>query len=65
MQDKVVSRRETAARLNISLRTLDRLARNGDGPRRIQISERRYGYPESELQAYVQRKLQASVPQNV
>jgi predicted DNA-binding transcriptional regulator AlpA len=59
--DKLISRRETAARLNISLRTLDRLTQTGNAPRKIQISERRIGYPESEIQAYVNRKLEESV----
>ncbi|HMF22503.1 MAG TPA: helix-turn-helix domain-containing protein [Pseudolabrys sp.] len=51
--DYVRSPREAAERLGISMATLRRMAQRGEGPQRIRISDRRIGYPDSALAAFV------------
>jgi predicted DNA-binding transcriptional regulator AlpA len=60
MKDRLLTRREAAAVLTISTRTLDRLERNGKAPRKVQISERRIGYPASEIENFLKRKLEGA-----
>jgi predicted DNA-binding transcriptional regulator AlpA len=51
--DCVRTRQETAEMLRISLRTLRRLEVKGDLPPRIRISERIFGYRDSQINAYL------------
>ena len=46
---KILSRRDTAKMLDVSLDTLDRLARRNEGPQRIRLSVRRLGYRLSDI----------------
>jgi predicted DNA-binding transcriptional regulator AlpA len=47
-----LTRVEAAAHLNISVSTLDRLARDGSGPGRLKIGQRRWVYPLAEVQRW-------------
>ena len=49
----VRSPKEAAERLGISISTLRRLEQRGEGPRRIKISDRRIGYPDSALADFI------------
>ena len=42
---RVLTHRETAVYLGLSESTLERLDRDGLGPRRVRLSTRRWGYP--------------------
>jgi predicted DNA-binding transcriptional regulator AlpA len=53
MIDRVISRQETARMLSVSMATFERLERAGVLPRRIQVSQRRFGYLESDLAKYL------------
>ncbi|MDH3669138.1 MAG: excisionase family DNA-binding protein [Paracoccaceae bacterium] len=53
---RILSLRETARRLGISLSTLKRLI-NAGTIRKIQVTERRVGIVESELDDFVSRRL--------
>jgi excisionase family DNA binding protein len=53
--DKILSPQEAASRLNLSVRTLDRLAHDKRGIRKIQLSTRRVGYRESDVTAMIER----------
>jgi predicted DNA-binding transcriptional regulator AlpA len=57
--DYVRSRRETAERLNLSVRTLSKLERLGQAPRRTQITERVIGYRDSAILEYLDSKTSA------
>jgi predicted DNA-binding transcriptional regulator AlpA len=48
-KDRIVSEKEAAEIRGVSRDTLRRQAQRGEGPRRIQLSERRVGYRLSEL----------------
>jgi predicted DNA-binding transcriptional regulator AlpA len=54
-QNKILSRRDAAARLGLSERTLDRLCATKSGLRKIQLSTRRVGVAEDEIDAYISR----------
>jgi predicted DNA-binding transcriptional regulator AlpA len=51
--DLVYTRRETAQRLRISLRTLSRMERDKKMPPRIRLSDRIYGYRQSAIENYL------------
>ena len=51
--DCIRSRKEFAQRLNITTRTLDRMDMAGELPPRVQISERRVGYRESDIARFI------------
>ena len=53
MATRVLSKREAADRLGISTRTLDRLMSDGRGPSVIEISPRRLGFLETDLDAFI------------
>jgi predicted DNA-binding transcriptional regulator AlpA len=57
MQDKANSRRNTAALLGISQRTLDRIMREPDGLKAVRVSDRRVVFFDSAIEDYKQRKL--------
>ena len=50
---RIQSLRETANRSNLSLRQLQRLIAVGEGPATIQLSKRRVGVAESDLEAWL------------
>jgi predicted DNA-binding transcriptional regulator AlpA len=49
----ILTRREVAERLRISVRTLSRLEAGGKLPPRIQISDRVFGYRTSAIESYL------------
>jgi predicted DNA-binding transcriptional regulator AlpA len=51
--DFVLTRKETAGRLRISLRTLSRMERDKKMPPRIRLSDRIYGYRQSAIENYL------------
>jgi predicted DNA-binding transcriptional regulator AlpA len=51
--DRVRTTQETAARLRVSLKTLRRMEQRGEGPPRIRITERIYGYRDSEIDKFL------------
>ncbi len=51
--DRIRTRQEVAALLSISTRTLSRLEDRGEMPPRIRVSDRRYGYRESDIRAFI------------
>jgi predicted DNA-binding transcriptional regulator AlpA len=52
---KVLTKKEAAARVRVSDRTLDRLSATDGGPRKIRLSPRRVGYLEREIDEYLSR----------
>ena len=55
MHDTVLSKNTTAGRLSVSVRTLEKLAKQGL-IQKIQVSERRVGFLESDVAAYLQSR---------
>jgi predicted DNA-binding transcriptional regulator AlpA len=51
--DRLRSANEAAEMLAMSKKTLTRLGQRGEGPRRVQVSERIFGYRESEIQKFI------------
>jgi predicted DNA-binding transcriptional regulator AlpA len=51
--DFIRTRKETAQRLRVSLRTLQRMEARGEAPPRIKISDRIFGYRESAIDAFL------------
>lgn len=51
--DRVVSERDTATIIGISIDTLRRLGAEGKGPARVRLSTRRIGYRLSAIYAYL------------
>jgi predicted DNA-binding transcriptional regulator AlpA len=60
--DFVRSRKETAQILNMSTRTLARLEKLGNAPRRTQLTERICGYRDSAIREYQDSKTQTAMP---
>jgi predicted DNA-binding transcriptional regulator AlpA len=54
--DYVRSRKETAKILNMSVRTLARLEKQGRAPRRIQITDRICGFRDSAIREFQDAK---------
>jgi predicted DNA-binding transcriptional regulator AlpA len=54
--NRVVSETWAADYCGVSRDTLRRRCREGDGPRRIQLSERRIGYRFSDLDAWLEKR---------
>lgn len=52
--DRILSAQEAAQRLNLSVRTLARLASSHPGLQRVQLSTRRVGYRESDISFYIE-----------
>jgi predicted DNA-binding transcriptional regulator AlpA len=52
----VVSREHAAALLSVSVDTLKRLARRGEGPRRIRIGPKLIGYRLADLRAWIEQR---------
>jgi len=53
----VLSRPQVARALTVSLDTLDRLHARGQGPPRVRISPRRWGYPVPEFRHWLKARL--------
>ena len=49
----LLTTREAAAILRISVRSLERLHEDGRGPPRVALSPRRYGYARSAVRAWI------------
>ena len=60
-QDRILTAAETAQRLRLSVRTLDRVSAVDSDLRKIQLSARRVGYRESDVRAFIERGGQAAV----
>ena len=54
--DFIRTRKETAQRLRISLRTLQRMEARGEAPPRIRITDRIFGYKSSDLDAWLESR---------
>jgi len=57
--DYVRSVEQTAEILGVSVRTLRRMQLRGDAPRRIRISDRRYGFRDSEISQFLASRAEA------
>jgi len=53
----VRTRKETADLLRISLRTLQRMEARGELPARIKLSDRRFGYRENDIAAFIEARM--------
>jgi predicted DNA-binding transcriptional regulator AlpA len=54
-QYRILTKAETAIKLRVSERTLDRLVATDSGLRKIQLSPRRIGFLEREVDALIER----------
>jgi predicted DNA-binding transcriptional regulator AlpA len=54
--DFIRTRKETAQRLRVSLRTLQRMESRGEAPPRIKITDRIYGYRDSAIDAFLRSR---------
>jgi len=52
----VLTKAQTCAVTNLSADTLERLHKRNEGPRRVQLSPRRIGYPAGELRAWLKKR---------
>ena len=52
--DRILSAQEAAQRLNLSVRTLGRLASTRSDLQKIQLSTRRVGYRESDISLFME-----------
>lgn len=51
--DRIRTRKQVADLLSVSTRTLTRMENRGELPPRIQITDRRVGYRESDIAAFI------------
>jgi hypothetical protein len=58
--DPLLSERETAKEMRISVATLRRLHKDGKGPPRTQTSDRRFGYFRSNVRKHLLRNTEAA-----
>lgn len=56
MNDQILNKKEAAARAGFSVRTLERLDEEGDGPPRVRLGKRRIGYWETDLIAWLRSR---------
>jgi predicted DNA-binding transcriptional regulator AlpA len=54
-QYRILTKAETAIKLRVSERTLDRLVQTDGGLRKMQLSPRRVGFLEREVDALIER----------
>lgn len=54
-QTKILTKKEAAERLRVSDRTLDRICATDSGLRKIQLSPRRVGFLEREVESHIER----------
>lgn len=57
---KLLTCKETAERLGLSERSLERLRISGEGPPFIRLSQRRLAYREDDVAAWVEQRMRAS-----
>lgn len=57
--DCIISKKEAAELLDISVDTLDRMTARGEGPKRVQLSARRVGFQMRELRQWIERRAEA------
>ena len=57
-EDRIRTRRETADRLRVSVRTLTRLERRGVMPPRIKITDRIFGYRDSSIDQFLASRVE-------
>jgi predicted DNA-binding transcriptional regulator AlpA len=57
--DRIRTRQEFAELLAISVRTLDRLEKRGELPRRVHVTDRLVGYRESEIAEFISARTRA------
>lgn len=57
---RILSCRATSELTGLSERTLERLRASGDGPPFLRLSERRLGYREDDVLAWLERRRHAS-----
>lgn len=60
MMENVLTVEEAAQRLRISKRSLERLRVVGKGPAYVKLTDRRVGYLEADLDAWLQQRRRAS-----
>jgi predicted DNA-binding transcriptional regulator AlpA len=60
--DFIRTRKETAQRLRISLRTLQRMEARGEAPPRIRITDRIFGYRESAIDVFLRERTTTDRP---
>lgn len=56
MDDRILDAGEMAALAGISVRTLQRLEEEGEGPPRVQVGKRRIGYWDSDGRAWLRSR---------
>ena len=54
--DRIMNSKETAERLGLSLRTLDRICQTEDGLKKIQLSPGRVGFRERDVQIWIESR---------
>lgn len=54
--DHVLTEPQALALIGFSADTLHRLHRNGEGPKRVQLSERRHGYTLREVRRWLDKR---------
>lgn len=58
--DRVLTRKQTAAMLTVCLRTLTTMEAEGRAPRRTQLSDNRFGYRTSAINAFLEKRTEAA-----
>lgn len=53
--NRILTKKEAAERLRLSDRSLDRLCESDSGLRKIQLSPRRVGFLEREIDAFIEK----------
>jgi predicted DNA-binding transcriptional regulator AlpA len=59
-RDRILTATEAAERLRLSVRTLDRMAATDGGLKKIQLSTRRIGYRESDVERLIEHGSRAA-----
>jgi predicted DNA-binding transcriptional regulator AlpA len=54
-QIMILTRKQTAERLNVSERTVDRLCATDSGLKKLRLSARRVGFADSNIEEYIRR----------
>jgi excisionase family DNA binding protein len=59
-KNRILTKKEAARRLGVSERTLDRMCSTDGGLRKIQLSPRRVGFGEQNVDSYIEQLLSAA-----
>jgi predicted DNA-binding transcriptional regulator AlpA len=54
--DAVISKMEASKLINLSTDTLERMQRNGNGPKQVKLSERRVGYRMRDIRTWLNER---------